>query len=90
MSRFMEILKEVGETISAVAPGLNVEKFLSDVGNEGGRLVTQGRAEIASLIFQGHGYVPYGPGQNQTAAERALEPPEPAVESPDHSLGRTM
>jgi hypothetical protein len=89
VSRFMEILKNVGEAVSQVAPGLNVEKILFDVGKEGERLLTQGRAEAASLLYQGHGYVPYGPGQNQTAAERALEP-EPAIESPEHSLGRSM
>jgi hypothetical protein len=93
MSRFTDILKYAGETIQQVAPGLSWSNVVSDVKAEAKRLLVQGAAESASLVFQGHAYVPYGPGQNKTAAEKALEPPEqPAIESPEHeqSHGRSM
>jgi hypothetical protein len=91
MSEFMDILKNVGETIQKVAPGLSLSKMVSDVGAETERLVIQGAAEGASLLYNEHGFVPYGPGQNRTEAERAIEPPEaPAIESPEQSHGRSM
>jgi hypothetical protein len=90
MSRFMEILKEVGETASQVLPGLSLSKMVDDVGAEVKRLGVQGQMEAASLIYNGHAFVPYGPGQRVTEAERAIEPPDPAIESPEHSLGRSM
>ena len=90
-SRFIDILKNVGETIQKVAPGLSMSKIVSDIGAETERLVVQGAAESASLLNNGHAFVPYGPGQNRTEAEKAIEPPEsPAIESPEQSHGRSM
>ncbi len=90
MSRFMEILKDVGETVSQALPGLSLSNIASDVGAEMRRLGVQGQMEAASALFNGDAFVPYGPGQRVTEAERAIEPPEPAIESPEHSLGRSM
>lgn len=91
MSKFMDILKNVGETIQNVAPGLSLNKMLSDVGAEAKRLGVQGQMEAASAIFNGHAFVPYGPGQKATEAEKAIEAPEaPAIESPEHTQGRSM
>jgi hypothetical protein len=71
MSKFMQIVKEVGEEMK--------------------RMGVQGQMELASAIFNGHAFVPYGPGQRATEAEKAIEPPDaPAIESPDQSHGRNM
>jgi len=84
MSRFTDILKNVGETISQ-SPGLN--KAMSDIGAEMKRLGVQGSAEIASLLFQGHGYVPYGAGQD-TGPDKSFDSPQrQGTESPQHEHG---
>jgi len=71
MSRFTEILNEVGEEMK--------------------RMGVQGQMEMASAIFNGNAFVPYGPGQRTTEAEKAIEPPDPpAIESPEQSHGRSM
>jgi hypothetical protein len=89
-SKFMEILKAVGEPVTQVLPGLSLSKIANDVGAEAKRLGVQGQMEAASLIYNGHAFVPYGPGQRLTEAEKAIEPPEPAIESPEHTQGRSM
>jgi hypothetical protein len=89
MSKFMDILKNVGETIGQIAPGLS--NALPEIGAELKRLGVQGQMEAASAIFNGHAFVPYGPGQRATEAEKAIEPPEAqAIESPEQSHGRSM
>jgi len=88
-SRFMDIVKNVGETVNQAAPGL--QNAISDIGAEMRRLGVQGQMELASAIFNGSAFVPYGPGQRTTEAEKAIESPEqPAIESPEHSHGRSM
>jgi hypothetical protein len=42
--------------------------------------------EMASAIFNGQAFVPYGPGQKATEAEKAIEPPEPSIEMPERSM----
>ena len=86
MSRFMEILKNVGETIQQAAPGL--QNAIPEIGAELKRLGVQGQMEAASALFHGHAFVPYGPGQNKTEAENAIEPP--SIQPPERSLGRSM
>jgi hypothetical protein len=87
--KFMDILKNVGETISQAAPGL--KNAVSEIGAEMKRLGVQGQMEMASAIFNGNAFVPYGPGQRITEAEKAIEAPEaPAIESPEQSHGRSM
>jgi hypothetical protein len=90
-AEFMDILKNAGEMIRQALPGMSVSKFVSDVGAEANRLGVQGQMEAASALFNGHAFVPYGPGQRTTEAEKAIEPPEaPAIESPEQSHGRSM
>jgi hypothetical protein len=89
MSRFTDILTKVGETISQAAPGLS--NALPEIGAEMKRLGVQGQMEAASALFNGQAFVPYGPGQRATEAEKAIEPPDqPAIESPELSHGRSM
>jgi hypothetical protein len=51
-SRFMDILKNVGETIQKVAPGLDLGKFVSDVGADAKRMVELGASEGANALNQ--------------------------------------
>lgn len=69
--------------------------ILSDVGAELGRLGTQGQMELASAIFNGDAFVPYGPGQytpeQSVTPEQAVEAPvveQPAIE--EQSRGMEM
>jgi hypothetical protein len=74
----MEIIQNVGETLSGP---------LAEIGQEMSRLGVQGQMEMASAIFNGNAFVPYGPGQRVTEAEKAIEAPEPpAIESPGLSM----
>jgi hypothetical protein len=49
------------EAALAVAPGLR--NLGPQLGAEVSRLGTQGSMELASMLFSGQGFVPYGPGQ---------------------------
>jgi len=65
------------------------KEILSDVGAEISRLGVQGQMEMASAIFNGDGFVPYGPGQ--ITPEPGLDQAamvEPQIEEID--LGREM
>jgi hypothetical protein len=81
-SRFKDILKNVGETIGQAAPGLS--NAIPEITAEVKRLGIQGSAEIASLLYQGHGYVPYGAGQATDIQNSVDSPQQPAMESPQH------
>ena len=48
-------------------------KATDEIGQEFGRLAVQGRAELASALFTGNGYVPYGQGQNQPGVDHGIE-----------------
>jgi hypothetical protein len=50
-----------GRELHALAPGL--KNVGPDMGAELSRLGTQGTMELASALFNGHAFVPYGPGQ---------------------------
>jgi hypothetical protein len=74
----MDIIQNVGEAMSGP---------MAEIGQEMGRMATQGQMELASAIFNGSAFVPYGPGQRVTEAEKAIEPPDqPAIESPERSM----
>jgi hypothetical protein len=86
-SRFMEIVKNVGETIQQVAPGLSLNKMFSDVSADAKRMVELGASEAANALNHGHGFVLYGPNQRPGAGEKSMESPEqPTIES--HEQGR--
>jgi hypothetical protein len=46
---------------------------LGDIGQELARMGVQGQAELASALFTGNSYVPYGQGQNRPSAVHGLE-----------------
>jgi hypothetical protein len=72
--QFFEHLKEAGE---ALAPGL--KNLVPDLRAELSRLATQGTMELASGIFNGNAFVPYGPGQYTPSPEQ-----EAGVHGKDH------
>jgi hypothetical protein len=72
----MGAIEAVKEGIQAVAPGLSLSKILGDIKVELGRLGVQGQMELASALFNGNAFVPYGPGQYTPTPEQA----------PDHGL----
>ncbi len=82
--KFVEKLKEmVGEGLSNFGPQVSAEL---------GRLGTQGSMELASGLFNGSAFVPYGPGQYTPTPEQAgPEKEAPAVEvEREREQGREM
>jgi hypothetical protein len=62
------------------------ETIKGDVKAEMSRLGTQGAMELASALFNGSGFVPYGPGQYTPTPEHSPEAHGMAVESQSHEL----
>lgn len=61
LKQLFDSLKAVKESVQAVAPGL--KDLVPEAKAEMSRLGTQGSMELASALFNGSGFVPYGPGQ---------------------------
>ena len=56
-----KLFEGLGDAAKAMAPGL--EDAIPEAKAELGRLGTQGAMELASALFNGSAFVPYGPGQ---------------------------
>ena len=52
-----------------------MQRFMQEVTAELKREGTQGSMEFASALFNGHAFVPYGPGQYTPSEDLAKEPP---------------
>jgi hypothetical protein len=88
---FLDIVKNVGETISQLLPGLSLSKFITDVGDEGDRLMQLGASEAVNGLHHGQAFVLYGPNQRPGAGDKEIQSPEaPAIESPEQSHGMSM
>ena len=72
--KLFEGLQSAKETTLKIFPGL--ENVGPELKSEGSRLWTQGTMELASALFNGHSFVPYGPGQYT---------PSPAEHQQDHA-----
>jgi hypothetical protein len=68
--------KKMFDSLSNWAPGL--KDFKQEASAELSRLGTQGQMELASALFNGNAFVPYGPGQYTPTPEAAK----------DHGIGR--
>lgn len=79
--QFFENLRRGKEAILQIAPGL--EHVRADLKAELNRLGTQGSMESASALFNGHGFVPYGPGQYTQSIEPEVPAPEQSLEARD-------
>lgn len=64
--QLFDSLKNVKDAVQAVAPGL--KDLVPEATAELKRLGTQGSMELASALFNGNGFVPYGPGQYTPSA----------------------
>lgn len=84
------LLDAVKDAVQAIAPGLSLNKMLSDVGSELERLGVQGQMELASALWTGNAFVPYGPGQYTPTPEQAPDHglPVEAVKQPEVEQGR--
>jgi hypothetical protein len=69
--QLFESLKGVKEAVQAIAPGL--KDLVPEAKAEMSRLNTQGTMELASALFGGNAFVPYGPGQYTPPIEQAKE-----------------
>jgi len=65
--KLFESLKSVKDAVQEIAPGL--KNFGPEVKAEMSRMGTQGAMELASALFNGDGFVPYGPGQYTPSPE---------------------
>jgi hypothetical protein len=66
-----ESLNGVKEAVQAIAPGL--KDVVHETKAEASRLGTQGAMEMASALFGGNAFVPYGPGQYTPSIEQEKE-----------------
>ena len=75
----------IKDAFATVAPGLTWDNIIQDVGAEADRLMVQGTMELASGLFNGNAFVPYGPGQYTPSyspspelgmEQEAIAPPE--------------
>jgi hypothetical protein len=57
--------RKLFDSIRAIKDGIQagLPDALAQGKAEAGRMGTQGSMELASALFNGHGFVPYGPGQ---------------------------
>jgi hypothetical protein len=68
-----------------------MKDFGSEVSAEAHRLGIQGSMELASALFNGRAFVPYGPGQYTPTPEQTVEPQgQEAVEPQQEMDGREM
>jgi hypothetical protein len=71
LKQLFEGLKGVKEAVQAIAPGL--KDVIPEAKAEMSRMGTQGAMELASALFNGSAFVPYGPGQYTPANENQRE-----------------
>jgi hypothetical protein len=65
--KLFDSLKAAAMAAQSMAPGL--QNAGAEIKGEMSRLGTQGAMELASALFAGHAFVPYGPGQQTPHAE---------------------
>jgi hypothetical protein len=81
-------IEAIKEGVQKVLPGLSLGKMLDDIGSELGRLGVQGQMEMASALFNGSAFVPYGPGQyTPSEIDHGVAHEDPPQKEPD---GREM
>jgi hypothetical protein len=60
-----------------------LKNIVPDISAEMSRLGTQGQMEMASALFNGNSFVPYGPGQYTPS----ITEQQPEVEQQQHEVG---
>ncbi len=84
--QLFDSLRSAKEAVQAMLPGL--KKMGAEVGAEMSRLGTQGAMELASALFNGDGFVPYGPGQYTPTPEHGQEQPHEQQQEQQREIGR--
>lgn len=79
--RLFDSLAAAKDVAQAIAPGL--KSFGPEVKAEMSRMGTQGAMELASALFRGDGFVPYGPGQYTPTPEH--DGPGPCMPASEHA-----
>jgi len=88
VQQLFESLKAAKETVQAVAPGL--KDLMPEAKAEMSRLGTQGAMELASALFNGSGFVPYGPGQYTPTGTPGKDEPQPEREQHEQERGQSL
>jgi hypothetical protein len=82
--QLFEGLRSAKEIILEIAPGL--KNIGSDIAQTLEQKNDQGRSEAANLLYTGHAFVPYGPGQHESPTSE--QKPEIEHEQPSHEMER--
>ena len=72
-----QLAKELFDGLKAVGQSIGntlANDVLPDISAEMGRMGTQGTMELAAALFNGNGFVPYGPGQYTPQPEQEHAP----------------
>jgi hypothetical protein len=73
-SKLVGMAKAAMSAVSAMLPGL--KNFGKETSAECSRLGTQGSMELASALFNGNAFVPYGPGQYTPSQQQGMNAPQ--------------
>jgi hypothetical protein len=84
--QLFEAAKALQKGITEALPGL--KNFGPEVKAELNRLGTQGSMELASALFNEHGFVPYGPGQYTPSPEQSQSHENQQEREMDHGRER--
>jgi len=84
--QLFEAAKALQKGITEAMPGL--KNFGPEVKAELSRLSTQGSMELASALFNGQGFVPYGPGQYTPTPEQTQATENQVGKEMDHGRER--
>lgn len=93
-ARVREFFESLKESVLEVAPGL--ANLVPEVKAELSRLGTQGSMELASALFHGQSFVPYGPGQytptpeHSTGLDGSAADMEKSAPQPEQQHGKEM
>lgn len=97
--RFQELVKQerpigtleaIKEGVQAVAPGLSLDKILSDVGQELKQQMAHGSHEMAAALFRGDAFVMYPREGKEAAGLHGHGLPEQMQRQEQERVGREM
>ena len=69
---------------------LDLSEIFADLAAETNRLGTQGSMELANALFNGTGFVPYGPGQYMPSPEVPQEQAQAPEQMQPDRYGRDL
>jgi hypothetical protein len=78
----MGFLEAAKDGIKAVAPGLSLDKILSDVVAETKQLAAHGAHELAAALFNGNAFVMYPRGTREDRPKQDEKEPQKEQDEP--------